>query len=80
VHCSVVEGSAAAAKAGSNLVGDLECKTVSPPNFHPSANGVLLVDGGKTLLVNDVIKATTTVYDVDPDTKMLTVRKEVVCA
>jgi hypothetical protein len=61
-----------------SLVGDLDCKVVSPPDGHPSANGALLVDGGKTLLINDVVEATTTVYDVDPETKMLTVRKKVV--
>ncbi|KAJ9610641.1 hypothetical protein H2200_005418 [Cladophialophora chaetospira] len=58
--------------------GDLDCKVVSPENAHPSANGALLVDGGKTLLVNDVVEATTTVYDVDPQSKNLTVRKKVV--
>jgi len=56
---------------------DLDCKVVSPLHAHPSANGALLVDGGKTLLVNDVVEATTTVYDVDPLTKNLTVRKKV---
>ncbi|KIW66067.1 hypothetical protein PV04_08274 [Phialophora macrospora] len=60
-----------------SLVGEVECKVVSPPDGHPSANGALLVDGGKTLLINDVVEATTTVYDVDPETKMLTVRKKV---
>ncbi|OAL36341.1 hypothetical protein AYO20_04499 [Fonsecaea nubica] len=56
---------------------DIDCRTVSPPNAHPSANGALLVDDGKTLLINDVVEATTTVYDVDPDTKVLSVRKKV---
>jgi hypothetical protein len=60
------------------VVGDLDCKIVSPDNGHPSANGALLVDGGKTLLINDVVEATTTVYDVDPVSKNLTVRKKVV--
>ncbi|KIW93932.1 uncharacterized protein Z519_05247 [Cladophialophora bantiana CBS 173.52] len=56
---------------------EIDCKTVSPPNAHPSANGALLVDDGKTLMVNDVVEATTTIYDVDPETKTLTVRKKV---
>ncbi|KAH0839035.1 Pon2 [Fonsecaea pedrosoi] len=56
---------------------DIDCRTVSPPNAHPSANGALLVDDGKTLLINDVVEATTTVYDVDPETKVLSVRKKV---
>lgn len=59
---------------------DIDCKIVSPEHAHPSANGALLVDDGKTLLVNDVVEATTTVYDVDPETKMLSVRKKVVCS
>ncbi|OQU95553.1 hypothetical protein CLAIMM_01738 isoform 2 [Cladophialophora immunda] len=58
---------------------EIDCRTVSPPNAHPSANGALLVDGGKTLMINDVVEATTTIYDVDPETKALTVRKKVVC-
>jgi hypothetical protein len=66
VHCSTVKGKA-------------QCKTVSPSNYHPSANGAVLVDEGKTLLVNDLIKAKTIVYDVHPVSKMLTVRKEIVC-
>lgn len=65
MHCSTVEGK-------------LECQTVSPKNGHPSANGMVLVDGGKTLLVNDIVEATTTVYDVDPASKVLTVKKKVV--
>ncbi|KAK4936686.1 hypothetical protein LTR10_022473 [Elasticomyces elasticus] len=56
---------------------DLDCKTVSPINSHPSANGALLVDDGKTLMINDVVKATTTIYSVDPVTKELTPKKEV---
>ncbi|KIV88174.1 hypothetical protein PV10_09095 [Exophiala mesophila] len=56
---------------------ELDCRTVSPPNAHPSANGALLVDGGKTLMINDIVHATTTVYDVDPVTKQLTTRKVV---
>ncbi|OAP59387.1 hypothetical protein AYL99_06685 [Fonsecaea erecta] len=55
----------------------IDCRTVSPPNSHPSANGALLVDGGKTLMINDVVEATTTIYDVDPETHALTVRKKV---
>jgi sugar lactone lactonase YvrE len=66
VHCSTTSG------AG------LDCKIVSPANGHPAANGVLLTEDGKTLLVNEIVEATTTVYDVDPVTKMLTVKKKVV--
>ena len=58
--------------------GKIQCKEVSPPGQHPAANGVLLVDGGKTLMVNEIVKATTTVYDVNSVTKMLTVKDEVV--
>ncbi|KAK5062881.1 hypothetical protein LTR84_004956 [Exophiala bonariae] len=64
VHCSA---------AGSRL----DCKTVSPTHSHPSANGALLIDDGKVLLVNDVVKGTTTFYDVDPVSKELTVKQEV---
>jgi hypothetical protein len=67
VHCS------AATKDG-----HLECKTVSPPNSHPAANGLLLTDNGKTLMVNEIVEATTSIYDVDQSTKMLTLRKKVV--
>lgn len=56
----------------------LECKTVSPTNAHPYANGVIVVDDGKTLMVNDVIAATTTIYAIDPETKQLTTKKVVV--
>jgi hypothetical protein len=65
VHCTASESS-------------VDCKTVSPSNAHPSANGVLLVDNGKTLLVNDVVEATTTVYSVDPVSKELTLKQKVV--
>lgn len=57
----------------------VECKEVSPKNQHPSANGVLLVDNGRTLLVNEIVKGTTTVYDVHEATKILKVRDEIVC-
>lgn len=56
----------------------LTCKVVSPKNSHASANGLVLVDQGKSLLVNDVIYGTTTVYDVNPETKMLTLKKKIV--
>jgi len=62
----------------SATASDIDCKSVSPKNSHPSANGALLVDDGKTLMINDVIKATTTIYSVDPVTKELSPRKEVV--
>ena len=73
VHCTTQN-----ATGHMNLVGDVDCKVVSPLHGHPSANGAVLVDDGKTLLVNDVVEATTTVYDVDEKTKMLSVRKKVV--
>jgi hypothetical protein len=65
VHCSEVNGK-------------LDCQQVSPKNGHPSANGMVLVDDGKTLFVNDIVEATTTIYDVDPTSKKLTVKKKVV--
>ena len=65
VHCSTVNDK-------------LDCKQVSPKNGHPSANGMVLTDNGKTLLVNDIVEATTTIYDVDQTSKQLTVRKKVV--
>lgn len=42
------------------------------------ANGVLLVDDGKTLLVNDLYEGTTNVYEVDPYTKDLILERKVV--
>ncbi|KPI43594.1 uncharacterized protein AB675_7155 [Cyphellophora attinorum] len=60
--------------------GTLECKDVSPAGQHPAANGVLLVDGGRTLAVNEIVKGTTTIYDVDPTSKMLKVRDEIYLA
>lgn len=56
----------------------VDCKTVSPTNGHPSANGLLLVDDGTTLMANDVVEATTTIYSVDPVSKQLTVKQKVV--
>lgn len=38
---------------------------------HAWANGVLLVNQGRSLLVNDIVYGTTTVYDVHPRTKAL---------
>lgn len=60
------------------VAGKLDCKQVSPKDGHPSANGMMLVDDGKTLLVNDIVEGTTTVYDVDTASKDLTVRMKVV--
>lgn len=54
------------------------CKVVSPPHSHPHANGLLLLDAGRTLMVNDVFNGSTTIYDVDPQSKMLTQRQKVV--
>ncbi|KAH7009166.1 hypothetical protein B0J12DRAFT_733827 [Macrophomina phaseolina] len=48
------------------------CHPVSPKNSHPYANGILLIDQGRTLMVNDVVYGTTTAYDVHPETKTLT--------
>lgn len=42
------------------------------------ANGVLVVDDGKTLLVNDLYEGTTNIYEVDPYTKDLTLERKVV--
>lgn len=47
------------------------CRRVSPVMSHAWANGVLLVDHGKTLLVNDIVYGTTIVYDVHPVSKKL---------
>ncbi|KIW07114.1 uncharacterized protein PV09_01989 [Verruconis gallopava] len=60
-----------------NPDGDPFCKIVSPPNSHPAANGVALVEDGKALLVNEIVEATTTVYDVHPVSKMLKLRKKI---
>ena len=57
----------------------IQCKEVSPNGHHPHANGILLADDGKTLMVNDVIDGSTTIYDIDSSSKLLTVRKKVVC-
>jgi arylesterase/paraoxonase len=65
VHCTATASS-------------VHCESVSPSNSHPSANGILLVDDGKTLMVNDVFQGTTTIYDVDPSSKKLTLKKKVV--
>ncbi|KAF2429269.1 calcium-dependent phosphotriesterase [Tothia fuscella] len=65
VHCSVA------------ISGDLDCKIVSPAKSHPAANGLLLLDGGKTLMVNEIVEATTSIYDVDHVSKMLSLRKKV---
>ncbi|KAK6382795.1 hypothetical protein LTS17_003464 [Exophiala oligosperma] len=42
------------------------------------ANGVLLTEDGKTLLVNDLYEGTTIIYDVDPVTKDLILERKVV--
>ncbi|ETN41252.1 uncharacterized protein HMPREF1541_03187 [Cyphellophora europaea CBS 101466] len=55
----------------------IQCKEVSPNGHHPHANGILLADDGKTLMVNDVIDGSTTIYDIDSSSKLLTVRKKV---
>ncbi|KAK7432886.1 hypothetical protein QQZ08_000357 [Neonectria magnoliae] len=54
-----------------------DCRVVTPKNSHPWANGLALVDEGKSLLVNDIVDGTTTVYDVDPSTKKLKHRKTI---
>ncbi|OAL37946.1 hypothetical protein AYO20_02779 [Fonsecaea nubica] len=41
------------------------------------ANGVLLTEDGKTLLVNDLYEGTTIVYSVDPQTKDLILERKV---
>ena len=42
------------------------------------ANGVLLTENGRTLLVNDLYEGTTLVYEVDPTTKDLILERKVV--
>ena len=42
------------------------------------ANGILLTENGKTLLVNDLYEGTTIVYDVHPETKDLILTKKIV--
>ncbi len=63
MHCSAAERA------------KLDCNIVAPGNSHPSANRLMLVDDGKTLLANDIVHATTTVYDVEPVSNPLSVRK-----
>lgn len=53
------------------IMDTLGCRVVSPDNSHPGANGIRLIDGGQILAVNDAILATTTLYAVDPITKVL---------
>ncbi|CAN9354268.1 unnamed protein product [Alternaria alternata] len=59
VHCAV-----------RNLT--LDCRSVTPPNAHPGANGILLIDDGRTLMVNDFALETVTAYDVEPTSGDLT--------
>ncbi|KAK5227778.1 hypothetical protein LTR47_008349, partial [Exophiala xenobiotica] len=53
----------------------IRCRQVSGP--HQFANGILLTENGKTLLVNDLSEGTTTIYDVNPDTKDLILEKKI---
>ncbi|KAJ4990942.1 short chain dehydrogenase [Stagonosporopsis vannaccii] len=55
----------------------LNCSIVTPKSSHPWANGLVLLDEGRTLMVNDVVHGTTTAYDVDPATKALTQRQTI---
>jgi arylesterase/paraoxonase len=54
------------------------CKIVSPKNAHPYANGILLVDQGKTVMVNDVIHGSVTAYDINLKNKYLTPKQTIV--
>ncbi|KAH0827723.1 Pon2 [Fonsecaea pedrosoi] len=52
--------------------GDFDCQRVSPKNSHPYANGILLLDQGKTLAVADVVYGSITFYDVQLESGKLT--------
>jgi sugar lactone lactonase YvrE len=52
------------------------CRKVS--NDLQYANGVLLTEEGKTLLVNDLYEGTTIIYSVDAATKELVLERKVV--
>lgn len=54
------------------------CKKVSEDLMY--ANGVLVTDDGKTLLVNDLHEGTTIAYSIDPDTKQLILERKIVCS
>jgi uncharacterized protein YfaP (DUF2135 family) len=56
----------------------LDCRVVTPNGAHAYANGILLVDQGQTLMVNDVVQGATTVYDIHPVTKKLKHRRRIV--
>jgi hypothetical protein len=56
----------------------LDCHVVSPKNSHPYANGILLLDQGRTMAVADVVYGTITLYDVHHETKMLKSRQVIV--
>lgn len=56
----------------------LECYQVTPENAHPSANGIKLIDDGTIMMVNDAVLGTTSVYNVDPATKLFTLNQTIV--
>lgn len=58
--------------------GDTVCKQVSPGNSHAYANGILLLKDGKTLAVDDVVDGSVSFYDVNPETKMLSLKHKIV--
>jgi sugar lactone lactonase YvrE len=52
------------------------CRKVS--NDLQYANGVLLTEEGRTILVNDLYEGTTIIYSVDAETKELVLERKVV--
>jgi arylesterase / paraoxonase len=56
-----------------------DCHVVSPKNSHAYANGILLIDQGRSMVVNDIVDGSVTFYDVHPETKLLTYRRTIVC-
>lgn len=61
-----------------DLESGLNCRTVSIRNSHPYANGILLLDQGRTLAVADVVYGSVTFYDVHDKTKELTLKRTIV--
>ncbi|KAH7074789.1 paraoxonase 2 [Paraphoma chrysanthemicola] len=58
--------------------GNVVCKQVSPANSHAYANGLLMLDDGKTLAVADVVAGSISLYNIDSDTKMLSLGNAIV--
>lgn len=66
VHCKEVSG-------------QFSCTQVSPKNSHAYANGIILLDSGKSLAVADVVYGSISFYDVEPTTKALQLKRTTVC-